>query len=176
MKWILAAGLLLAPTAANAEVVSSNANGFHIRETVQIVVPTAVAYDAFANPSGWWNKAHTYSGDSKNLSLALSPGGCFCERIPETGGGIEHLRVAYVEPGKRIVMTGSLGPLLYQATSGVMDVQVERIAGGSKVTLDYRVAGFAEGGAQKLAPLVDGVLAEQMRRYRAFARAQPKAR
>ena len=170
---LLAVALLLA-SPASAEVVSSGPNGFHIRESVQLVVPTDVAYQAFANLPGWWNKEHTYSGDSKNLSLALSPGGCFCERIPETGGGIEHMRVAYVEPGKRIVMTGSLGPLLYEATSGVMDVQVERIAGGSKVTLDYRVAGFAEGGAQKLAPLVDGVLAEQMRRYRAFARSRPK--
>jgi hypothetical protein len=171
---ILAVALLMGAP-ASAEVVSSNGNGFHIRETVQLVVPTAVAYDAFASLTGWWNAEHTYSGDSRNLSLALSPGGCFCERLTG-GGGIEHLRVAYVDPGKRIVMTGSLGPLLYEATSGVMDVQVERIAGGSKVTLDYRVAGFAEGGAQKLAPVVDGVLAEQMRRYRAFARAQPKGR
>jgi hypothetical protein len=176
MKWILAGGLLLASTTANAEVVSSGPNGFHVRETVQVVVPTAVAYDAFGRVAGWWSAKHSYSGDSKNLSLSLSPGGCFCERIPESRGGIEHMRVAYVDPGKRIVMTGSLGPLLYEATSGVMDVQVERIAGGSKVTLDYRVAGFAEGGAQKLAPVVDGVLADQMRRYRAFARGQPKAR
>jgi hypothetical protein len=169
-------GLLAVSAApASAEVVSSSPNGFHIRETVQIVVPTPVAYDAFAGLSGWWSAEHTYSGDSKNLRLALSPGGCFCERLTG-GGGIEHMRVAYVDPGKRIVMTGSLGPLLYEATTGVMDVQFERIAGGSKITLDYRVAGFAEGGGQKLAPLVDGVLAEQMRRYRVFARKQPKAR
>lgn len=160
---------------AAAEVVSSGPNGFHVRETVQLVAPTEVAYRAFANLPGWWDAEHTYSGDSKNLSLSLNAGGCFCERIPETGGGIEHMRVAYLDPGKRIVMTGSLGPLLYEATSGVMDVQVERIAGGSKVTLDYRVAGFAEGGAQKLAPLVDSVLAEQMARYRKFAVSQPKS-
>ena len=38
------------------------------------------------------------------------------------------------------------------------------------MTLDYRVAGFANGGAEKMAPLVDGVLAEQFKRYREFAR------
>ena len=172
MKWILAAGLRAVPTAAQGEVVSASPNGLHVRETVQLVVPTASAWEAFARIADWWNKEHTYSGDSANLALALTPGGCFCERIP-TGGGIEHMRVTYVEPGKRLVMTGSLGPLLYQATAGVMDVQVERIAGGSKVTLDYRAAGFAEGGADKLAPVVDGVLADQMRRYRVFARAKP---
>jgi hypothetical protein len=43
------------------------------------------------------------------------------------------------------------------------------------VTLDYRAAGFAEGGADKLAAVVDGVLADQMRRYRTYARSRPQA-
>lgn len=172
MRWIAAALVALVPASAGAEVVSAGANGFHLRHEVQLVTPPARAFDSFRQVGSWWDKEHTYSGDSANLSLALSPGGCFCERLPG-GGGIEHMRVAHVDPGKRIVLTGSLGPLLYQATAGVMDVTFERIAGGARVTLDYRVAGFAEGGADKLAPLVDGVLAEQMARYRRFARAQP---
>ena len=158
---------------ASAEVVSANANGFHIRETVNLVVPTDVAFAAFARVGSWWDNEHTYSGAASNMSLSLSPGGCFCERIP-AGGGIEHMRVAYVDPGDRVVLTGSLGPLLYEATSGVMDVKVERIAGGSKVTMDYKAAGFANGDAQKHAPVVDQVLATQMKRYRAFAAAKPK--
>jgi len=160
-------------TPAAAEVLSSNANGLHVRETIQVVVPTDRAYAAFARLPQWWNKDHTYSGDSANLSLALTMSGCFCEKL-KSGGGVEHMRVAYIDPGKRVVLTGSLGPLLYQATSGVMDVQFERIAGGTKVTMDYRAAGFAEGGAEKLAPLVDSVLADQMTRYRKFAASQPK--
>ena len=36
------------------------------------------------------------------------------------------MRVTYVDPGKRIVLTGALGPLLYEATTGVMDIQVKR--------------------------------------------------
>ena len=158
---------------AGAEVVSSSANGFHVRETVQMVVPTDRAYAAFARLPEWWNKEHTYSGDSANLSLALTAGGCFCEKLTD-GGGVEHMHVAFVDPGKRVVLTGSLGPLLYEATSGVMDVQIERIAGGAKVTMDYKASGFAEGGAEKLAPLVDSVLAEQMNRYRKFAVSQPR--
>ena len=86
------------------------------------------------------------------------------------------MRVAYVEPAKRLVLTGSLGPLLYEATSGVMDVQFERIAGGTRVTLDYKVSGFAAGGAERLAPLVDRVLGTQMSRYREAARSQPVTR
>ena len=44
------------------------------------------------------------------------------------------------------------------------------------MTLNYRAAGFAKGGADKLAPLVDQVLAEQMKRFRTFAAARPRER
>jgi hypothetical protein len=174
MKRLFLAGIGLLSMPATAEVVSSSANGFHIRHVVQVVTPTQVAYPAFTNVGAWWGKEHTYSGDAGNMSLVSSAGGCFCERVPKTGGSVEHMRVAYVEPGARIVMTGSLGPLLYEATAGVMDVKVERIAGGSRVTLDYKVAGFADGNAANLAPLVDSVLGDQMKRYRAFAVSRPK--
>ena len=173
MRAILAAALMLVPGAAAAEVVSAGPHGFHIRHTVQLVVPQPDAFAAFGNISSWWSGDHTYSGDASNLSLQLRPGGCFCERLPG-GGGIEHMRVAYVAPGERVVLTGSLGPLLFEATTGVMDVQVERIAGGSRLTMDYKVAGFAEGGAEKFAPIVDQVLAEQMKRYRESAVPQVK--
>jgi hypothetical protein len=43
------------------------------------------------------------------------------------------------------------------------------------VTLDYRAAGFFNGGADKLAPAVDQVLADQVRRYRAYATARPRS-
>lgn len=176
MKWLWAFVLVLAPGVARAEVVSANAHGFEIRHQVQIVIPQPAAFDAFARISQWWNKEHTYSGDSSNLSLSVTPGGCFCERLPESGGGIEHLRVAYVVPGERLVLTGSLGPLLYEATAGVMDIKVERIAGGSRLVLNYRAAGFAKGGAERLAPIVDQVLGEQMARFRKFAAAMPQTR
>ena len=169
MKWIVAACLIVSAGTAQAEVVSAGSNGFHVRQSVQMVVPQQAAYEAFGQVGSWWNAEHTYSGKPENLSMALQSGGCFCERFP-TGGGIEHMRIIYVDPGKRIILTGSLGPLLYEATTGVMDMKFERIAGGSKVTMDYKVSGFADGGADKLAPLVDGVLSDQFKRYREYAR------
>ena len=166
--------LVVAAAPATAEVVKSSANGFEVRETVPLVIPPDAAFKAFGQLSQWWDPEHTYSGDSANLRLDLVPGGCFCERIPKSGGGVEHMHVAYVEPGKRVVMTGALGPLLYEATSGVMDVEIKTIAGGSQLTLDYKVAGFANGGADKLAAAVDGVLSGQMKRYRTYATSQPR--
>ena len=165
---------LLTSSPAAAEVVSASPNGFEIRHTVNLVAKPEVAYSSFANVGAWWDNEHTYSGDAKNMSLDLRPGGCFCEKIPKGGGGIEHLRVSYVEPGKRIVMTGALGPLLYEATAGVMDVQVKGTAAGSQLTLNYRAAGFAKGGAEAMAPLVDQVLGEQVKRLRVFAASRPR--
>ncbi len=160
---------------ASADVVGASANGFEIRETVPLVVPPDVAFKAFGQLPSWWDPEHSYSGQSSNLRLELVPGGCFCERIPKTGGGVEHMRVVYVDPGKRLVMTGALGPLLYEAVAGVMDVEVKSIAGGSQLTLDYKAAGFANGGAEKLAPAVDAVLSEQMKRFRAYATSRPRS-
>lgn len=164
---------LLSATPAAAEVIGAGDHGFEVQHSVNLVVPQPQAFGAFGQISRWWNKDHTYSGDASRLSLQLRPGGCFCETI-EGGGGVEHMRVTYVQPGERVVLTGSLGPLLFEATSGVMDVKVERIAGGSRLTMNYRAAGFANGGAAAMAPLVDQVLGEQIKRFRTFAAGTPK--
>ena len=166
---------MMTATPAAAEVVAASEHGFEVRQVVQVVIPQPAAYDAFTQVSRWWNAEHSYSGDAANLSLALTPGGCFCETLPG-GGGVEHLRLSYVAPGERLVLSGALGPLLHEAVAGVMDVKVERIAGGARVTLNYRAAGFANGGADKLAPLVDQVLGDQMARYRKFAATLPRTR
>ena len=169
----LAAALLSTPAAA--ELVSSGPNGFEVRHSVSLVAPTERVFASFGQVRSWWSKDHTYSGDAANLSLSLTPGGCFCERFPK-GGGVEHMRVTMVQPGERITMTGALGPLLFEATSGVMDVQVERIAGGSRLTVNYRAAGFARNNGAELAPVVDKVLGEQVKRFRTFAAARGSGR
>jgi hypothetical protein len=164
---------LIVAAPASAEVVSASPSGFEVQQVVNLVVPQPSAYAAFGQVGQWWSKDHTYSGDAARMSLQLRPGGCFCEPL-DGGGGIEHMRVTFLKPGEQIVLTGSLGPLLYQATAGVMVVSFERIAGGTRVTMNYRAAGFAKGDGDKMAPLVDQVLAEQMKRYRAYAAKAPK--
>jgi uncharacterized protein YndB with AHSA1/START domain len=163
---LIACSMMATPCAA--EVLSAGEHGFEVQQSVNLVAPQDHAYSAFGQIGQWWNNEHTYSGDGKRMSLQLRAGGCFCEPL-DNGGGIEHMRVTFVQPGERVVLTGSLGPLLYEATSGVMDVKFERIAGGSRVTMNYRAAGFAKGGAAAMAPLVDQVLGDQLKRYRIFA-------
>ena len=168
MRAILALSVLLLATPASAEVVSASTNGFEVSHSVNLVIPRERAYAAFGQVQNWWSKDHSYSGNAARLSMQLTPGGCFCERL-DGGGGIEHLRVTYVQPNERVVLTGSLGPLLYEATSGVMDVKFEKIAGGTRITSSYRAAGFARGNAGEMAPLVDAVLGEQIKRLRVYA-------
>ena len=152
---------------AHAEVVKSTPTSFHLRQTYTVTAPPAAAFAKFGEIAKWWGAGHTYSGDSARLSLELKPGGCFCEKL--AGGGIEHMRVTYADAPKRLVLTGALGPLLYDAVAGVMDLQFEPAGTGTKITMEYKAAGFASGGADKLAPAVDNVLAEQMKSYAAFA-------
>jgi len=173
-NFLLLIGLATA-TPATAEIVSVDAHGFEVRHTINLVVPQAQAFTSFSQIRNWWSKDHTFSGNSANLSLEMRPGGCLCERI-DHGGGVEFMRVAFLQPGERVVLRGALGPTLFDANIAVMDVQVGRISGGSKITLTYRASGFDKGNGAELAPLVDQVLGEQMKRLRTYAARAPKSR
>lgn len=85
-----------------AEVVSSAANGFSIRVTREISVPSNKVFEVFVQEVGkWWDSAHSFSRNSKNLSIEAKPQGCFCECLPQ-GGSVAHMTVTYVDPGKRL--------------------------------------------------------------------------
>src|SRR5262245_8712947 len=102
MRFIMFVGLALFSAPAAAEVVSADAHGFEVNNTVNLVIPVNQAYSAFSRLNSWWGDEHTYSGKAANMQLLLRPGGCFCEAIP-TGGGVEHMRVSVVQPNERIV-------------------------------------------------------------------------
>ena len=133
---------------------------------VKLSAPDALM--AFTRVSSWWMSDHTFSGNPANLTLDARPGGCLCERFPG-GGGIEHMRVTYFEPGKFLILTGAMGPLLHEAVNGVIIVHVEPAAGGSRLTMGYRASGFANGGGQKFARMVDQMLSDTAKRYQQFA-------
>lgn len=159
----ITAGLLLAATPSQAKVVSADPHGFEIRQEVTLSLTPAAAWARLGRIQSWWSKDHSYSGNSANLRLSLAPGGCFCESLPG-GGGIEHLRVVYVDPAKRAVLTGALGPLLYEGVAGSMDITLKPMGAGTQISMTYRAAGFARGNGTALALAVDQVLSEQMTR------------
>ena len=163
---VIAASLLASPTFASVPILTPNT--FIVQHIVDLDIPPDQAFRAFGKLPQWWDPQHTYSGNASNLRLKLKAGGCFCENMPRRGS-IEHMRVSLVQPGERLVLTGALGPLLFQGVAGVMDITFEKSRRGTLVVMHYRVAGFAYSNADKNAPLVDKVLAEQVRRYVAFA-------
>ncbi len=165
---IFALSLALFAAPAGAVIVGADSHGFEVRHSIELPVQPAQALAAFGQVGSWWSTAHGHSRDASRLSLELRPGGCWCEQL-DRGGGVEHMRVALYQPGERIVLTGGLGPLLFEAVSGVMDVTATKTGTGSRMTINYRAAGFARGNGTEMALAVDQVLREQAERLRAYA-------
>lgn len=160
---IFTAATLILAAPAPAAVSSATDHGFELRHEALLTMPPAAVWMRIGRIQDWWSKEHTYSGNAANLRLTLVPGGCFCEKFP-AGGGIEHMRVTYADPGKRAVLTGGLGPLLYEAVAGSFDIALKPEGPGTRVVVTYRAAGFARANGRELAPLVDQVIGEQVAR------------
>jgi uncharacterized protein YndB with AHSA1/START domain len=153
---------LAASSPLAAEVKSATAAGFEIENKAVVAATPSETYAMLGRPGLWWSSAHTYSGDAANMSLKLKAGGCFCEKVPAGGGTIEHGRVIHARPGATLRLQGGLGPLQAEAALGTLTWTLKAVAGGTEVTQSYVVGGYIRGGADKLAPLVDQVLAEQL--------------
>jgi len=159
-------GIFAAPL--RGEVVESTAAGFLVRNTAAISAPPAKVYAALTEGvGGWWDPAHTFSHDARNLSVDAKPGGCFCERLPD-GGGVQHMSVVYASPGTLLRLTGAIGPLQEAAVTGTMTWNLSQAGGGTAVELMYAVGGFRAGGFRDLPTVVDGVLRGQLARLKAL--------
>lgn len=165
----LAAAVALSAAPSAAEVTDAAAGGFTTRYDVIVPVAPGVAWTRFVDQVGrWWSGEHTVSGVAGALYIEARPMGCFCESL---GGdaGLVHMTVTFVEPGGLLRLTGGLGPLGLMGVTGNLTVEFEPdVAGATRVTLEYAVGGYRPGGLAELAPAVDGVLAEQLDRYRRY--------
>jgi uncharacterized protein YndB with AHSA1/START domain len=165
---VLAVTSLGTASPAGAEVASVDPGGFSVKREATVQAQPAAAWTALtASVGSWWNPEHSYSRDAKNLSIEARAGGCFCEKLPD-GGGVEHMRVVYVAPGKALRMTGGLGPLQAHGLAGSLTWKLSPVEGGTAVQVVYEVGGRMAGGFEKIAPLVDGVVGEQLARLKSF--------
>jgi uncharacterized protein YndB with AHSA1/START domain len=164
MMRCIAAGLFALSFAApaSAAVKSVSANHFEVESAITVPVPPAEAYAALGRVSAWWNKAHTYSGDSANLSMDMKAGGCFCETLPGGKGTIEHMHIVYAQPGSLLRAQGGLGPLQAEAVAATMSWTFKPVAGGTQIIQNYVVAGHVRMNMETLALGVDLVMAEQL--------------
>lgn len=155
------AALVAAPAAA--EVVSATPQGFEVKAQATVAASPQAVWAMIGRIGRWWSPAHTYSGKGANLRLDPRIGGCFCETL-DGGGGVEHLRVVYAAPGKMLRLQGGLGPLQGEGATGALTWTLKAVPGGTEITQTYVVGGYIRMGAEKLAPLVDGVMKEQLGR------------
>jgi len=166
MKTVLAAlAALSLAGAARAEVADQSPQGFESRHVVTIAAPPAKVRAAMLEPSRWWNPAHSWSGDARNLSIDLTTG-CFCERLKD--GFVRHMTVVYAGEGA-LRLGGALGPLQFTGASGHLAFTFKPGAdpATTQLTVTYDVGGYAKGGlAEQWAKPVDGVIGEQVARLK----------
>lgn len=156
--WLLA--LLCAP-GVQAEVRDASPQGFTVENARVVGVDAASAWTALVQDiDRWWPKDHSWWGEESTLSIEPRAGGCFCER----SGGREasHMRVALVNPGKLLRMTGGLGPLQGMGLHGAMEWRFEPVDDGTRITLWYRAGGYTPDDLSGFAPVVDRVQALQL--------------
>jgi hypothetical protein len=161
---------------AAAAVKDSAPGGFTVVLEATVAAAPQVAWEAAVRNIGkWWDPEHSYSGVAANLSIDARPGGCFCEQLAD-GGGVQHLAVAYVQPGRVLRMLGGLGPLQGLGLGGALTWDFEAAGPQTRIRWTYRVAGYDPGGLEAWAPRVDGMLAGQLQRLAKFIEASPSAR
>jgi len=162
------AALLALCLPASAKVASHSATGFTLTFAAEVAADPKAAFDAFVRIGEWWDAAHSYSGDAKNLSLEPKPGGCWCETLPD-GGFVGHMSVAQSLPGKSLLLKGGLGPLAFMGVEGAMRVSFEAKGAATLVKMTYAVGGRDVKDFKELPTLVDGVLGAGFKRYTNYA-------
>lgn len=152
----------------HADVADQAANGFTVKITTVIHATPEVVYSRLVHNVGdWWNPDHTFSGDPHNLSIDDRPNGCFCEKLPNNGG-VRHAEVIMVMPGKRLVMSGGLGPLQGLGAAATMTFILEPMQKDTRVELTYAVGGYMADGLNNFATPVNLVLTDQMTRFKMY--------
>ncbi|MBJ7442346.1 MAG: hypothetical protein JHD35_25465 [Sphingopyxis sp.] len=158
------AGLTLAPAAA-AKVVDQSEAGFTVAHTAQVAATPADVWKMLRMPQSWWSKDHSWSGDAANFWLDSQAGGCFCEKLPDTGAGVgsvQHARVLFSKPGQLLRLSGAFGPLQGEALNGTLTIQIKATPTGSALRFDYVVGGYMRFKVADIAPAVDKVIGEQL--------------
>ena len=79
-------------------------------------------------------------------------------------GGVEHMRVIFVDKGKALRMVGALGPLQSEAVQGTLTVTLKPVDGGTRLTWEYAVGGYMRYKPEQIVPAVDKVIGEQLGR------------
>lgn len=171
-----------------ADVNYADNSGFSITNNSESQASIEVVYSHFIqHVDMWWPKDHTWWKGA--LRIDEQAGGCFCEST-DTASAV-HMRVSYVEPNKKVVMIGGLGPLQEMGVTGALiwefsdietappsaDEENDKRVPKTKVTLTYHASGNIHFNGKKasneeavnLVNVVDKVQAQQLNALIAFS-------
>ncbi len=173
---LLAALSLLTSPAASGEVVELKADRFVTRDTASVKATPLATWLALTKPAEWWSSQHSWSGDARNMSLTPQGGGCFCERIPvgDSGdssameGSARHAEVLQAFPMRVLRMRGGFGPLQGEPADGVLTITLKEVPNGTRILWEYNVGGAMRYDIKEIAPAVDAVMSEQLKRLQAY--------
>ncbi|NIJ38891.1 uncharacterized protein YndB with AHSA1/START domain [Sphingopyxis panaciterrae] len=150
---------------AGAKVIDQSELGFTVAHTAQVAATPADVWKMLRTPDKWWSKEHSWSGDAANFWLDSQAGGCFCEKLPDTGSGlgsVQHARIIFAKPNQMLRLSGAFGPLQGEALTGALTIQIKETPTGSAIRFDYVVGGYMRFKVGDIAPAVDGVIGEQL--------------
>jgi hypothetical protein len=157
---LAALALLASASSAAAEVVARTADSFILRYEAAAEIDPADIPGSLENVGRWWDGAHTYSGDAANISIDLTPGGCWCERLAD-GAAFDHGRTVSVS-ADGIVFDAPFGPLRGKATRAVLTMTWPTPHGVRSPTWEMVVEGPGLGA---MADAVDGVMGAGFQRW-----------
>ena len=161
LKPLLAAAVLaLCATPAAAEVVARTADSFTLRFAEAADIEPDEIPGTLRGLSRWWDPAHTYTGSAANLSLDLTPGGCWCERFPD-GTDFDHGRTVSVG-SDRFVFDAPFGPMRGKVTSARLTISWPAANDGWTPTWTMVVEGPGIGA---MADTVDAVMGNGYMRW-----------
>jgi hypothetical protein len=152
-------GLFALP--ASAAVLDSSPAGFTVESSQVVPGDTVRAWKVLIEEVDlWWPKDHSWFGKDGRFNIEPRAGGCFCEVSGDRS--VQHLQVAFADPGRLLRMTGGLGPLQGMGLHGALDFTLVGVPEGVRITLRYRVGGYDPKGLESWAPLVDKVTGIQL--------------
>ncbi len=166
MKSLVAiAGLIAISLPASAEVVEASPAHYTLKhEATSTLAPEAV-WEKLMHPEKWWHPDHTFSGDSANLTLEAKAGGLW--REDWDGGSVAHGQVLLVQTGETLRLNAPFGPLQGMGVETIWTITIAADGEGSKVTFDEVSNGSDKSGLDEIAPAVDFVKGEAIKRLTA---------
>lgn len=165
MQLAMMIGLSLWSLPGQADIIKAAPDHYTLKHEMQSSLSPQDMWSRLIKPETWWHPDHSYSGDAANLSLDAQAGGLWREDWP--GGSTAHGQVLYIKSGEQMRLNAPFGPLQGLGVNVVWTITITVDGEGSMVTFDEIANGTSESGLDKLAPAVDFVKGEAIKRLTA---------